>query len=47
MDENRVSGAAKNFGGKIEEGFGRTVGDTKTEAEGAINLARLRMYMAR
>ena len=37
MDEDRISGVAKNFGGKIEEGIGSTVGDTKTEAEGAIN----------
>lgn len=37
MDENRITGAAKSFGGKVEETFGRTVGDTKTEAEGAIN----------
>jgi uncharacterized protein YjbJ (UPF0337 family) len=31
MDENRVSGTAKNIGGKIEEGFGRVTGDTKTQ----------------
>ena len=37
MDENRITGAAKNFGGKVEEGFGRTVGDAKMEAEGTIN----------
>ena len=35
--QNRISCAAKNFGGKIEEGIRSTVGDTKTEAEGAIN----------
>jgi uncharacterized protein YjbJ (UPF0337 family) len=34
MDENRISGTAKNIGGKVEESFGRTVGDTKTQAEG-------------
>jgi uncharacterized protein YjbJ (UPF0337 family) len=34
MDENRVSGTAKNIGGKIEEGFGRVTGDTKTQASG-------------
>ena len=27
MDEDRISGVAKNFGGKIEEGIGSTVGD--------------------
>jgi uncharacterized protein YjbJ (UPF0337 family) len=43
MDENRVSGAAKNLGGKMEEGFGRATGDAKTrvqeqmkQAEGSI-----------
>ena len=34
MDENRIAGIAKNMGGKIEEGFGRVTGDTKTQAEG-------------
>ena len=34
MDENRVSGTAKNVGGKVEEGFGRFTGDTKTQASG-------------
>jgi uncharacterized protein YjbJ (UPF0337 family) len=34
MDENRIAGTAKNIGGKVEEGFGRATGDTKTQAEG-------------
>jgi uncharacterized protein YjbJ (UPF0337 family) len=34
MDENRIAGTAKNIGGKVEEGFGRVAGDTKTQAEG-------------
>jgi len=34
MDENRVSGTAKNVGGKLEESFGRVTGDTKTQADG-------------
>jgi uncharacterized protein YjbJ (UPF0337 family) len=34
MDENRLSGTAKNIGGKLEEGFGQVTGDTKIEAEG-------------
>ena len=34
MDENRVSGTAKNLGGKMEEGFGRATGDTKTKLQG-------------
>ena len=36
MDENRISGAAKSLGGKVEEGFGRTIGDTKMEGEGLV-----------
>jgi uncharacterized protein YjbJ (UPF0337 family) len=36
MDENRISGTAKNIGGKVEEGFGRVTGDTKTQAEGIV-----------
>ena len=27
-----ASGTAKNIGGKVEEGFGRVTGDTKTQA---------------
>jgi uncharacterized protein YjbJ (UPF0337 family) len=34
MDENRISGTAKNIGGKVEEGVGRFTGDTKTQVEG-------------
>ena len=37
MDENRVSGTARKFGGKVEEGFGRVTGDTDTQAEGIAN----------
>ncbi|MGA9010856.1 MAG: CsbD family protein [Xanthobacteraceae bacterium] len=39
MDENRIAGTAKNMGGKIEEGFGRVTGDTKTQAKGVANRA--------
>jgi uncharacterized protein YjbJ (UPF0337 family) len=35
MDENRISGTARNIGGKVEEGFGRVTGDTTRQAEGA------------
>jgi uncharacterized protein YjbJ (UPF0337 family) len=35
MDENRISGTAKNIGGKIEEGFAGVTGDIKTQASGA------------
>jgi uncharacterized protein YjbJ (UPF0337 family) len=40
MDENRLSGSAKNLdgkvnlGGKIEEAFGRATGDVKTQVHG-------------
>ena len=34
MDENRVTGTAKNVGGKIEEGLGRIVGDAQTQLKG-------------
>jgi uncharacterized protein YjbJ (UPF0337 family) len=34
MDENRISGTAKNISGKVVEGFGRVTGDTKVEAAG-------------
>jgi uncharacterized protein YjbJ (UPF0337 family) len=33
MDENRTIGAAKNLGGKVEEGFGRVTGDAKTKGQ--------------
>jgi uncharacterized protein YjbJ (UPF0337 family) len=39
MDENRTSGAAKNLGGKVEEGFGRVTGDAKTRAQGQMKQA--------
>lgn len=37
MDENRVSGTAKNIGGKIEEGAGALMGDAKTQIQGKLN----------
>lgn len=37
MDENRIAGTARNIGGKAQEGFGRVVGDAKTQAEGVAN----------
>jgi uncharacterized protein YjbJ (UPF0337 family) len=39
MDENRTSGAAKNFSGKMEEGFGRATGDAKTRVQGQAKQA--------
>jgi uncharacterized protein YjbJ (UPF0337 family) len=39
MDENRLSGTAKNLGGKIEEGFGRVTGDAKSQVQGQMKQA--------
>ena len=39
MDENRMTGAAKNLEGKMQEGFGRATGDAKTTAQGKIRQA--------
>jgi uncharacterized protein YjbJ (UPF0337 family) len=39
MDENRVSGTAKNIGGKIEEGAGALVGDARTQIQGKLDQA--------
>jgi uncharacterized protein YjbJ (UPF0337 family) len=34
MDEDRISGTARNLSGKVEEGVGRTTGDVKTQFQG-------------
>ena len=34
MDENRVEGAARNIGGKIEDAAGNLTGDNKLKADG-------------
>lgn len=39
MDENRLSGTARNVGGKIEEGVGRLAGDAKTTMQGKLDQA--------
>jgi uncharacterized protein YjbJ (UPF0337 family) len=39
MDENRVEGTARKYGGKVEEGLGSITGDAKTRAEGALDEA--------
>ena len=39
MDENRLSGTAKNLGGKVEEAFGRATGDAKTQVRGQMHQA--------
>ena len=39
MDENRLSGTARNAGGKAEEGVGRLTGDMKTQLQGKLDQA--------
>jgi len=39
MDENRVSGTARNIGGKIEEGVGSITGDAQTRLNGTMDQA--------
>jgi len=37
MDEHRVTGTVRNAGGKVEEGFGRATGDTKSQIQGVMD----------
>ncbi|MEA2939010.1 MAG: hypothetical protein QOC56_2514 [Alphaproteobacteria bacterium] len=39
MNEDRIAGTAKNFGGKVEEGFGRVTGDVKNQVSGKARQA--------
>jgi uncharacterized protein YjbJ (UPF0337 family) len=39
MDENRVSGTARNIGGKIEEGVGTLTGNARTQVQGKLDQA--------
>jgi uncharacterized protein YjbJ (UPF0337 family) len=39
MDEDRISGTARNVGGKIEEGVGRLTGDARTQIQGKLDQA--------
>jgi len=36
MDKDRIKGAAKEAKGAVKETIGKATGDTKTEAEGAV-----------
>jgi uncharacterized protein YjbJ (UPF0337 family) len=40
MDQHRVTGAARNAGGKLEEGFGRVTGDAESQVQGVIDQAQ-------
>jgi uncharacterized protein YjbJ (UPF0337 family) len=39
MDEDRLYGTARNLGGKVEEGIGRTTDDVKTQLQGKLDQA--------
>jgi uncharacterized protein YjbJ (UPF0337 family) len=39
MDENRVQGTARQWGGKVQEGVGSVTGDAQQGAEGLVNQA--------
>ena len=39
MDQDRLTGMAKNAAGSVEEGFGRVVGDAKAQADGKARQA--------
>ena len=39
MNEDRISGTARNVGGKIEEGVDRLTGDAKTQLQGKLDQA--------
>ena len=39
MDENRVEGTTREFGGKVQEGMGRLTGNARRQAEGLANQA--------
>jgi uncharacterized protein YjbJ (UPF0337 family) len=40
MDEHRVAGAARNVGGRVEEGLGRVTGDAKSQVHGVLDQAQ-------
>jgi uncharacterized protein YjbJ (UPF0337 family) len=39
MDDNRIEGTAREFGGKVQGAAGDLLGDSKTSAEGRVNEA--------
>jgi uncharacterized protein YjbJ (UPF0337 family) len=39
MTDERIEGRLRNVGGKVEEGFGKAVGDSATEMRGRFNQA--------
>jgi uncharacterized protein YjbJ (UPF0337 family) len=39
VNEDRLTGTAKNLGGQLEEGYGRATGDLRSQAEGRARQA--------
>ena len=39
MDENRIGGTARNFGGKVQDVAGKVTGDKRLELRGKANQA--------
>jgi uncharacterized protein YjbJ (UPF0337 family) len=39
MPDDQMQGTIRNIGGRVEESFGKVVGDAKTEAEGLVKQA--------
>ncbi len=37
VNENRIEGAARNFGGKVQDAVGGLTGDSETQARGKVN----------
>lgn len=37
VDENRIEGAARNMGGKLQDAVGGLTGDTATQARGKVS----------
>jgi uncharacterized protein YjbJ (UPF0337 family) len=39
MDEKRITGTARNVGGKVQEAAGKLTGDAKLQTQGTVNQA--------
>lgn len=39
MDQNRIEGTAREYGGRFQQGVGTITGDANTRAEGSVNEA--------
>lgn len=46
VDENRIEGAARNFGGKIQDAVGGLTGNAETQLRGKANQAAGRVQNA-